>query len=95
MKGARDLGGLLLGVVVNGLLLYGVVVLGWSPGSMFLLFPVGSIGLGVVGHDLTTAMMPVVVLLVAKAVIEVVALTGVFVGPRLVEKLFDAWGASD
>jgi len=213
----RDLGGLLLGVVVNFLLLYGVVVLGWSPGSMFLLFPVESIGLGVVtvvrlwrpvapdddvrigpvplgvfvfamiygvativqivfvvivvsaigvvadgpnlwlplalvlvrlgmdlwlstrqsagaaaivvppiirgltlqlgvvlgmvyvtdgqpldlvrhtvaGHGLTTAMMPVVVLLIAKTIIEVVALTGVFLGPRLVDKMFDAAGASD
>ncbi len=45
---ARDLGGLLLGVAVNLLLLYGVVALGWSPGSIFLLFPVESIGLGVV-----------------------------------------------
>ena len=45
---ARDLGGLLLGVTVNLLLLYGVIVLGWSPGSIFLLFPVESVGLGVV-----------------------------------------------
>ena len=212
MKVTRDLGGLLLGVVVNFVLLYGVVVLGWSPGSMFLLFPVESIGLGVVtavrlwhpgtpnddmragpiplgvlvfsaiygvftivqivfvgivtaaigvvadatnlwlplalilvrlamdlwlstrqsvgaaaivvppiirgltlqvsvvlgmvyvtdgqpldlvrhtiaGHSLTTAMMPVAVLLIAKTIIEVVALTGVFLGPRLVDKMFDA-----
>src|SRR5664279_2586199 len=48
MKITRELGGLLLGVAMNFLLLYGVVVLGWSPGSMFLLFPLESIGLGVV-----------------------------------------------
>jgi Family of unknown function (DUF6498) len=48
MNGVRDLGGLLSGVVVNGLLLYGVVALGWSPGSIFLLFPVESIALGIV-----------------------------------------------
>ena len=208
---ARDLGGLLLGVTVNLLLLYGVIVLGWSPGSIFLLFPVESIGLGVVtvvrlwtrsareddvrvgpfplglvvfaaiygvftlvqilfvvitvsivgvvadatnlwlplglivarivmdlwlasrqtvglaatvvppivrgltlqigvvfgagyvmggeplgvvqhmvgDHVVTTAMMPVVVLMVAKTIIEVVAVVGVFVGPRLVQKMFD------
>jgi hypothetical protein len=36
-----------------------------------------------------------VVLLIAKTIIEVVALTGVFLGPRLVDKMFDAAGASD
>ncbi len=204
-----DLGGLLLGATVSVVLLYGVVVLGWSPGSMFLLFPVESIGLGVVtvvrlwhpvtpnddmrigpiplgvfvfsmiygvftivqivfvaivtsvigvvadarnlwlplalilvrigmdlwlarrqspgtvgivvppiirgltlqvgvvlgmvyvtdgqpldlvrllfaGHALTTAMMPVVVLLIAKTIIEAIVLMGVFVGPRLVNKM--------
>jgi hypothetical protein len=208
---ARDLGGLLLGVAVNVLLLYGVIVLGWSPGSIFLLFPVESVGLGVVtvvrlwarsapddgmrvgpfplgvvvfaaiygvftlvqivfvviavsamgvvadarnlwiplglvvarivmdlwlasrqtvglaatvvppivrgltlqigvvfgagyvmggeplgvvqhmlgDHVVTTAMMPVVVLMLAKTVIEVVAVIGVFVGPRVAQKMFD------
>jgi hypothetical protein len=32
----------------------------------------------------------VVVLLIAKTIIEVVALTVVFVGPRLVKQMFDA-----
>ena len=44
----------------------------------------------IAGHSLTTAMMPVAVLLIAKTIIEVVALTGVFLGPRLVDKMFDA-----
>lgn len=40
--------GVLLGLVVNALLLYGVVVWGWSPGSVLLMFPVESIGIGLV-----------------------------------------------
>jgi len=46
--GARELGRLVPGVIVNLLLLYGVVVLGWSPGSIVLLFPVESVGIGLV-----------------------------------------------
>ena len=45
---ARELGRLVPGVIVNLVLLYGVVVLGWSPGSIVLLFPVESVGIGLV-----------------------------------------------
>ena len=45
---SRELGRLVPGVIVNLLLLYGVVVLGWSPGSIVLLFPVESVGIGLV-----------------------------------------------
>ena len=44
----RELGRLVPGVIVNLVLLYGVVVLGWSPGSIVLLFPVESVGIGLV-----------------------------------------------
>ncbi len=44
----RQLPSLALGLLLNGLLLYGVVVLGWSPGSIVCLFPVESIGLGLI-----------------------------------------------
>ncbi len=40
--------GVLLGLIVNALLLYGVVAWGWSPGSVLLIFPVESIGIGLV-----------------------------------------------
>jgi Family of unknown function (DUF6498) len=45
---SRELGRLVPGVIVNLVLLYGVVVLGWSPGSIVLLFPVESVGIGLV-----------------------------------------------
>jgi hypothetical protein len=45
---AREVGRLVPGVIVNLVLLYGVVVLGWSPGSIVLLFPVESVGIGLV-----------------------------------------------
>ena len=45
---AREFGRLVPGVIVNLVLLYGVVVLGWSPGSIVLLFPVESVGIGLV-----------------------------------------------
>jgi len=45
---ARELGRLVPGVIVNLVLLYGVVVLGWSPGSIVLLFPAESVGIGLV-----------------------------------------------
>lgn len=44
----RQAPSLVLGLALNGVLLYGVVVLGWSPGSIVCLFPVESVGLGLV-----------------------------------------------